>query len=185
VTGAPDQLIPEREDAHRSPLGGRSRSRGRFRGENARAKADRLLNFAWRGSRKKAGQRVRPRVGQRRKMRLKSDRQPRSERSRRDAREASLARCSCSTSSILSRVRSVISSLRSGDGVERIGPRESSKTRAATRKEMITQLRIVGCEPVSNAVGSAARGTIRVLARPRLLGGQLAQTPGAAVLRSC
>ncbi len=92
-------------------------------------------------------------------MRVKSDRQPRSERSRRDAREASLARCSCSTSSILSRVRSDISSLRSGVGVERIGPpRESSKTRAATRKEMITQLRIVGYEPVSNAIGSTARG---------------------------
>ena len=100
-------------------------------------------------------------LGQRRKIRVKSDRQPRSERSRRDAREASLARFSCSTSSILSRVRSVISSLRSGVGVERIGPpRESSTTRAATRKEIITQLRIVGCEPVNNAVGSTARGTV-------------------------
>jgi hypothetical protein len=49
--------------------------------------------------------------------------------------------------------------LRSGVGVERIGPpRESSKTRAATRKEIITQLKIVGCEPASNAVGSTRQG---------------------------
>jgi hypothetical protein len=49
--------------------------------------------------------------------------------------------------------------LRTCDGVERIGPRESSKGRAATRKEMTTRLNIVRGEPVSDTVASTARWT--------------------------